>query len=477
MDFQELSRIIEELSHLVGARVERVHEGVGKELYLTLRRERKNYMLLLSPDRSMPRLHLVSNKPAASASPRGFSLYLRGRATGSRITGVALLNRDRVAELRFSRLGAEEYRLVFELIGAAANMVITDASWKVLAVYYPAPPESAGKRLLVPGLTYELPEQARARAHSAPASAPSDTAVGGGNAFARNRQTELRYERLIDARSAEALRSGLRSLAKKTLTKLEKKVNALTADLAASQRAEEYRQAGEVILANLDKLKAGQERALLTGYDGITREVQLDRRRAPKGNAELYFKKYKKAKAGREIISARLRGSENDAARLNSFLVRIEHAEGCDALGDIRSELVQAGFLRERGEHGKKRITPAPSPFRTIECAGWEILVGRSAAGNDYLSTRIARPNDLWLHAEGLPGSHVLIRNPDSATIPSEVFARAASLAAFYSKGKSAGKVAVTYTLARHVRKPKGAKPGLVTLAERKTVMAMPETG
>jgi predicted ribosome quality control (RQC) complex YloA/Tae2 family protein len=101
--------------------------------------------------------------------------------------------------------------------------------------------------------------------------------------------------------------------------------------------------------------------------------------------------------------------------------------------------------------------------------------VGKSALGNDYITMKLARPDDLWLHAEGMPGSHVLIRNPGRDDIPQDVFMKAAALAAFYSKGRKAAKVPVTYARARFVKKPKGAKPGLVMLLERKVVMVVPE--
>ncbi len=474
MNIQILSRVIEELSQIItGARVERVYEGAGGVLYLTLGLDRRHYILLLSPDRSMPRLHLVTKKPAAAASPHGFSLYLRGRAMGARITRVSLLNQDRIAEVRFSRQGTEEYRLLFELIGSASNIIVTDASRTILAVYYPVPAGDSVKRPLLSGLTYVPPEQKSSRSHTATPVIVSVLSRGG--PLETNKEMETVYERLIEERSEESLRIGLRSIVKKALAKTERRVKALSADLVSSQKAEEYRQAGNLILANLGRLKTGQEHASLSGYDGETVNVRLDPKLSPARNADHYFKKYKKAKAGRDIIAARLRGGGEEVTRLNSFLSRLEKAEDRDALDDVRSDLVANGYIREM-EKNKKRTGSAPAPFRMIEYEGWEILVGKSAAGNDYLTTKIARPQDLWLHAEGLPGSHVLIKNPGAGAIPPEVFARAASLAAFYSKGKAAGKVAVTYTYARHVKKPKGAKPGLVTLLERKTIVAVPET-
>lgn len=480
MDFQTLSAVIDELSHLItGARVERVYEGTGRALYVLLRRDRKHYYLLLSPDRSMPRLHLVTTKPAAAASPRGFSLYLRSHAAGAGITKVSLLNQDRVAEIRFSRQGAG-YRLLFELTGPAANILITDESLRILAVYYPIPFGDSVKRPMVPGIRYVLPEKKSAQTHVKISCAnlrddqePNREQSG---SLGANREAELFFDQLAQDRGFESFRTRLRSLVKKTLTKTERRIEALSIDLKAAGQAEEYKKAGDLILANLHRLERGREQAELRGHDGHTMFLRLDPRRSPADNAELYFKKYKKAKKGKEIIATRLKQAGDEASRLRSFLSELEQADSGDALVSIHSDLVANGYLPGGAKKKRKQLSSsAPASFRKIEYQGWDILVGKSAAGNDYLTTKIARPKDLWLHAEGLPGSHVLIKNPDGRDIPPDVFAKAASLAAFHSKGKTAGKVSVTYTLAGQVKKPKGAKPGLVMLRERKTIMAVPQ--
>ncbi len=478
MDLQTLSSVIDELSHLItGAHVERVYEGTGRALYVLLRRDRKHYTLLLSPDRSMPRLHLVTKKPAANASPGGFSLYLRSHATGAVITKVSLLNRDRVAEIRFSRQGTG-YCLLFELTGPTANILITDESLNILAVYYPIPLGDAVKRPLVPGIRYVPLENKLSRTHSSISSAKlrgdQEPSREGGSPGA-SREAELFFDQLIQGRDFDSFRSRLRSQVKKTLAKTERRIEALSVDLKAAGQAGEYKRAGDLILANLHQLERGGEQAELRGHDGETMLVRLDPKRSPAGNAELYFKKYKKAKTGREIIATRLKQAGEEASRLRVFSSGLEQAETSDALVQIHSDLVANGYLPgEAKKKGKQRSQPAQVSFRKIEYQGWDILVGKSAAGNDYLTTKIARPNDLWLHAEGMPGSHVLVKNPEGRAIPPAVFSKAASLAAFHSKGKAAGKVAVTYTLAGQVKKPKGAKPGLVTLRERKTIMAVP---
>lgn len=453
--------------------MERIYQGPEGGLYIVLSRDRKKFVLLLSPDRALPRLHLVTAKPPADDSPHAFILYIRSHVSGARLTNITLLNQDRVAEIRFSRSGSE-YRLVFELFGPAANLVFLDSSSKILSVCYPVPPAERVVRPLLPGLLYSAPEKKRSAADVS----KDSKEAGSSRELSSNKAAENYYEQLIGARRDAALRAELRALLKKTASRTGRLVSALTEDLRSAEKADEYRQAGDLILANLNNLQTGMEQADLVGYDGKTIRVKLDPKRSPARNAEWYFKKYKKAKSGTDIIAGRLRRADDELQYLKSALTRLDQAKTRDEVVGLGDELASGGY-RKRRAGGKSSSYPeaAALPIRKILYCGWEILVGKSAAGNDYLTTKLARPDDLWLHAEGLPGSHVLVRNPAHADIPSEVLVKAASLAAFHSKGKTSGKVAVTYTRAGSVRKPKGAKPGLVTLAQRKTIMVKPEDG
>ncbi len=473
MNFHILSLVVEELGALLmNARVERVYQGSGGGLYILLNRERKKYILLLSPDRAMPRLHLVSSKPAAGNPPHGFILFLRSHVFGARVTGVGLVNQDRIVEIRFSRQG-KEYLLIFELFGSSANLVLADPSSTILAVYSPVPPAEKVDRPLLPGLSYNAPE----RPHNT-GFQRSDLISGFDAGPSPNRAAELYYDRLIEQRHIATLRTGLSSRIRRDLSKTVRLMNALSGDLQSADRVDEYRQAGDLVLAHLKELKTGMERADLTGYDGRTVTVTLDPKRSPSGNAEFYFKKFKKARKGRDIIAGRLQQSVDQASFLKSLLHEVEQARDVDTLMSIGSGYVAEGLFEKKTVLNKKTRQGIASPaIRKIIFNGWEILVGKSAAGNDHLTMKMARPDDLWLHAEGMPGSHVLIRNPNAVGIPPEVLLKAAALAAFHSKGRNAGKVPVTYTRAGLVKKPKGAKPGLVTLQERKSLMVKPEEG
>jgi predicted ribosome quality control (RQC) complex YloA/Tae2 family protein len=217
------------------------------------------------------------------------------------------------------------------------------------------------------------------------------------------------------------------------------------------------------------------DHAELAGYDGRTVTVNLDPKLSPPKNAELYFRKFKKAKAGQQIISTRLHDTTEEISFLSSLLDEAGKQDDATHLDTIRSVLSARGYIKEKPT-GKGKASPKKtiSGFRTVVYRGWEILIGTNASGNDHITTKIARPDDFWLHAEGLPGSHVLVRNALKGELPPDVLVQAAALAAYYSKGRNADKVTVTYTNARFVKKPKGAKPGLVTISKRKTIVVRP---
>lgn len=474
MDFHLLSQVVDELSALLsGARLERVYQEGNHGICLLFHRNRKDHVLLVSPDRSLPRLHLVSKKPPAAGPVHGFVLYLRSHLTGARVEEIRLVDHDRVAEFRFTN-GDAVYRLVFELFGSAANLILMDKASAILAVYHPVPPGQGVKRPLLPGLTYE-PQEKKARCEGKGAGPLGAFGPGVGKGHSPNRAAERYYEDLLRRQRLDGVRAQLSAVMKKALSKAERRAGAVSGDLASAEKADEYRRAGDLILANLTRIEKGAEQAELTGYDGKTVTVRLDPKKSPARNADAFFRRYKKARAGHGLIMKRLDGARNEIAFLRSLQDACNHAGDEDAIAHVRSELAARGYpVQGRPAASGKPAPEAPQGHRKYIYEGWEILVGKSAAGNDHITTKLARPDDLWLHAEGMAGSHVLIRNPGRAEVPSGVLMKAASLAAYHSKARSAGKVPVAYTRAKFVRKPKGAKPGSVTLSERKTVMAVP---
>ncbi len=468
MNFTDLSAVVYELSSLIsGARVKHVFEDDRKSIILVLHNGAKDFFLLVSADRSLPRIHLLTKKPASKGSLGQAALQLKSRTLGGRIDQIGMLNGDRIVQILFSKQG-EETGLFFEAMGHKANLVVTDSSDSIRSVYYPAPPGQQKTRALLPGLKYVLPE--KKFSDGLPRDQPAEQSSDGiGRA---NREAELLYDRIIRQREFESSRSQLCSLTKKMLCRTERKLSALGNDMRAALEAENHKRAGELILANLDQLQAGSNEAILSGSDGKAVPIRLDPAQSPSRNAEQYFKKYKKAKAGAKIIGRMLNQTQNEIYLLQKLLRELAKADSESSVACLRALLEEKGYLSS-GTGGEMNI-PAALPFRKITIGSWEILVGKSAKGNDYITTRLSRPDDLWLHAEGLPGSHVLIRNPRRTEIPADILEKAASLAAFYSKGRSMGKVPVAFTFARFVRKSRGTKPGMVTLTSRRTITAIP---
>lgn len=475
MDFQILSPVVDELADILpGAKVDKVVQIPADGLLLVLHRAKKNYYLLFSPERSLPRIHLLSRKPTGTAAPAGFFLYLRKHLTGSRFDGLRLVEGDRVVEIRFLRPGGA-YLLVFELTGSVTNLLLTDEAHRILSVHHPVPPGDKVSRPLLPGLSYHPPERRQRAEKAKSGSVPGSPPEGYDGAAPVNAAVEAWYERTMLEKEAASLRRQLAAVVKKAAVKAERRRDAVAGDVAGAEKGDDYRVAGDLILANKSLLKKGQTLAELPGYDGKTVTLVLDPSRSPAENASRYFQRYKKAKAGLAMMRERLADTRDEAAFLRTVQEELDAAKDREEMLAVRSLLAGRGYVKDSPGKVSGTRRAAEPPFRTVEHEGWQILVGKSSAGNEYITLRLARPDDLWFHAEGMPGSHVIVRNPGKRDIPESVFRRAASLAAYYSKGKGAAKVPVAFTPAGLVKKPKGAALGMVVLTGRKTVMAVPE--
>ena len=475
MDLDILVKVVDELAAILpGARVDKVVQGSDHDLFLVLHQGQRNYFLLLSPQRALPRIHLVSRKPSGAGVAAGFFLSLKKHLTGGRVDGIHLVNGDRVAELQFSTRGAVHV-LIFELIGSSANLLLADQQHKILAVFRPVPPGDRIRRPLLPGMSYEppmpRPGPPGAKGRIAPLSRPE----GYTGPAPVNRAVEMWYDRTVAEQEITSLRQELVDLVRRAAGKAARRREAVAKDVAGAEQGDNYRLMGELVLANKHLLTKGQPAADLTGYDGTTVSVVLDPSRSPAENAGRYFQRYKKAKAGLAVMRERFAEARDEAAFLTSLQEDLYTAGDREGLLAIRSLLARRGYVKAGTGKVAGTRTVSASPFRTVRHEGWDILVGKSAAGNDYITMELARPDDLWLHAEGMSGSHVVVRNPGKRDIPEGVLKKAASLAAWYSKGKNSTKVPVAYTRAAYVKKPKGAAPGSVVLIERKTMMTVPE--
>ena len=248
-------------------------------------------------------------------------------------------------------------------------------------------------------------------------------------------------------------------------------------ELEATQDRERLRQFGDIITSNLHAMERGM--ATLRAMDfydpeGGEVEIKLDPLLTPQQNAAKYYKEYNKAKTAEEMLTIQLEKGRRELDYLNSVLENITLAEGERDLQEIRQELADTGYLRRqiKGKDKGRRLSPKPMEFRST--AGLRISVGKNNMQNDLLTCKQAFKSDIWFHTQKIHGSHVILwtggAQPDLQSLN-----EAACLAAWFSQGRESGKVPVDYTPVKYVKKPAGARPGMVVYTTYETAWVTPD--
>ena len=260
---------------------------------------------------------------------------------------------------------------------------------------------------------------------------------------------------------------------KKNIERCERKLALQREALLGSQRMEEYRLKGELLTANLHLAQKGMREVEVPNYyeEGMPMlRVALDEKLSPGQNAQKYFKLYQKARSAQTLAAEQI---EKTGAELDYLEGQMDNLDKCQEeaeLFELRQELEKYGYVKPNRSRRQMKQLPPSMPMRFTAPSGRTILVGKNNLQNDKL-TFTAQPNEVWLHAKDMPGSHVIIvgENPDDGTI-----LYAARLAAAYSRGKASSRVPVDYTLRRYVKKPGGAKPGFVIYTNQHTLYVEP---
>lgn len=266
-----------------------------------------------------------------------------------------------------------------------------------------------------------------------------------------------------------------RKVLQNNIERCEKKL-ALYADaLNSEEQMEKCRLYGELLTANLHSLKSGTDTAAVDNYyaDPVERiAIPLDRQLTPGENAQRYYKKYQKLKAARDMAIVQREQTLNELNYLEGQLDNLTKCTAENELSELIEELKDQGYIK-RDKGGKKKMKLAASkPMHFVSSTGADIYVGKNNRQNDELTLRFASPNDIWMHTKNIPGSHVIVKGAseqDTATMT-----EAALLAAYYSRARGSENVAVDYTPRKYVKKPAGAKPGMVIYTTNKTAYVTP---
>ena len=546
---------------MVGARVQKIQQPAPFDLTLLVYGKSGSQRVLFSIDSKGFRLHRTTQRRENPLHPPMFCLLCRKYIENAFVVSVVQPRFDRLAEITFQTLDGN-IRLVAELMGRNANLVLVSSAGLVLGTMRQTPPDSP--RPLRPGVAYtyppgftdrvdpvtlsgpddaifvELPTnenvarrwltetfsgmgkfaaeeimarqeagQDRAVAHSlcvlmtqvqaeqfAPHDIVGNAEVSGGvwafmplsvpdiNRYPRE-NISLALDAFYAAQSEETEETGEKAILSKALGKeiafRRKELASAQATLKEAARAEEYEQVGNNLLANLSLLAKGQATVTIPDLYSETSKtitVALDPKRTPQENAEAYFTRARKARDAAEYATGQVADRTHEIA----LLIRLqERLEADDDIASIRRELTRLV--------GEERITGKPEPkpketkpfggfrIRTFTVDGFTLLIGETAEANDHLTTRVASPSDWWFHVRAAPGAHGVLRSnglPDR--VPETVLRRAAQIVAARSGTavKHSDIVAVDMVEKRYVRKPRGAKPGMVTYERERTLDVEP---
>lgn len=253
--------------------------------------------------------------------------------------------------------------------------------------------------------------------------------------------------------------------------KLKLKLRKLDQDYARASKLDQFQLFGELLMANVYQLQKGAESATVENYyTGEPVTIPLSPRKTPIENAQSYYTKYNKAKNALIMIVEQKKKAEDEIQYFEMLSQQVQQASPAD-IEEIREELAEQGYLKMRASKKKKKVSK-PMPEKFISSTGTSISVGKNNKQNDYLTFKIAKKSDIWLHTKDIPGSHVVIHDesPDEQTL-----LEAAMLSAYFSKARSSSSVPVDYTEIRQVKKPSGSKPGFVIYFEQKTLYITPD--
>lgn len=458
-------------------------------------------MLLLSCDPNFARAYLITKRPGTIPNPPAFLSALRSRLENSRLASVHQIQGDRLLELTFETSHGD-YRLIAELMGKHSNLILVEPGGRVLAAAkwigkskssrpvvsgspYEWPPVLEGGNDLKPSPFYRKLTQALGHApipdrpvivlgHGA---YPTSVAALGYTEFPRasiSVALEQYYGQAIPAAWAENLRTSLATGLNRVLLARDVALSDLRQAEEAGGRAPTWQRYGELLMAYGTMIRGGVETAEVWDYEGNPLSIKVDPELDYKENANRYFERAKKAKRGMGMVRDQIERLANDRAALLEHLRKVEEADRLDVLRDLQEEARKRKWLMAMALPTKNKEDRPYEGHRIRELAapgGWTVLFGENAESNDYLTLRVARPSDWWLHIRGATSAHVVIvtRNQPEK-VQRETLEFAAKVAVQNSPSKHAGYVPVDYTLRRYVRRPKGAPKGTALYTHEKTL-------
>jgi predicted ribosome quality control (RQC) complex YloA/Tae2 family protein len=519
-DSLTLAAVTHELQGFVGARIQRITQPDPHAVVLELYGPAGVGWLLLSCDPVFYRAHLITRKPQGHrGEPPAFCMALRSRIDSAFVTRIEQVRFDRILRIDLSSANGDHV-LIAELMAKHSNLILVGPDGRIVASARSVGP-SKSKRPVTSGRPYapppfeprvsllEAPEPTQAAEGASPFLLKLMAATGTttselreiveqgtyrpvlspGNgayplpvdaldlpSFPRESigiALEQHYATAIPRHAADQLRQSLTAQLSRVLVARDAALNGLREAQDSAKRAGEFQLRGELILAYGHQAPPGASSLSAHDYEGVPLEIKLDPEMDALANANRYFERAKKAKAGAPMVRDQIARISADREELLAMLHRVESEERLDRLEELQEQARAKKWLHEQHVAARKEDRPFEG-HRIRELHGphgWTVLYGENATSNDYLTLRVAKPNDLWLHVRAGVSAHVVIQTRNQPEkVSQEALRFAAKVAVQNSPQKHAGYVPVDYTLKKYVRKPKGAPPGTALYTHEKTL-------
>lgn len=519
-DSLTLAAVVSECQAFVGAKIQKISQPSAHVVVFELYGVSGQGFLLITCDPQFARTHFVTKKPANPTNPPQFCTALRAKLGGGRIVGIRQERFDRVMTIEFEGLEGN-FSLIVELMGKHSNAMLVDESRRIVGAFkwvgraqssrpiqantkYVPPPFDPKPSLLkaspgdeLKGMEGASPfllklieatsglaevQQAVLQGRFHPVLAPEGAYPLSVAALGLTEQPrksisvalEQHYDQAIPAAEAEALRASLAGQLERVVLARETANADLDQAIAAGEGANKWQIMGELILAYGSGIASDQSVLDAWDYEGNPVQIKLDPELSFTENANKYFDRAKRAKQRLGFVREQRQRLSIDLAGIRQLLGELALAQRLTGIQALFDEARSHRWLHKQPIVAAKKEDRPYEGHRVRELlgpGGLTVLYGENAESNDYLTLRVAKPNDWWLHIRGATSAHVVIQTgnqPDK--VQREALMFAAKIAVQNSPSKHAGYVAVDYTLKKYVRKPKGAPKGTALYTHEKTL-------
>lgn len=523
-----LHHLMKELTTIKTGRISKIAEASDTDFIFTIRKDRANMNLVLSFSSDFARIHFSNKQYDSPKTPKSFTMLLRKYIEGYFIEDIYQYENDRVVTFKLN--GYSEMRdfstkyLICEIMGRYSNLILTDENYKIIDVLKK---DGVGEfnRTMLPNATYEYPISDKlnpfTKTTTKQITSPKDllnqyngvsmllaeycfkddnilgnlndiistcvkpciikTTKGKKDFYFHPLNNEIIQEyntisELLDNYYYEAdlafkikhKTNDLQTFIQRQITKNEKKIIKLKAEIASAMHADEFKILGELLLSYPNLKDKSSSVSVFNYYTNETIKITLDPKYDIITNSQKYYKKYQKAKSAIHYINEQMDKANDEIQYFKILLNQLATCSLNDAI-EIKEELIENKYILAKDNKTQKKKKPT---ILTYVVDNTLISVGKNNIQNEYITHKLSKSNDYWFHIKDFPGSHVVVH---SDYLTEELIRTAANLAALYSTFKDSSSVAVDYTQIKNIKKIPGKKNCFVTYTKQKTIYIDPD--